>query len=65
MTKSNSEIMFNRFLIEDMVRMMIMQGENNNEKIVAVIDNYFHPKTEWEMEEYSEAILYGKYSVLN
>jgi hypothetical protein len=48
-----------------MVREMVLRGESNNENIVANVDAIFHPETQFEMEEYSEAILYGKYSVLN
>ena len=63
--KTNSEIHLNRFLIENLVRNMVMRGETKNENIVAQVDALFHPETQFEMEEYSEAILYGKYSVLN
>jgi hypothetical protein len=65
MTKSNTEIYLNRLLIEQMVREMVLRGESNNENIVANVDAIFHPESQFEMEEYSEAILYGKYSVLN
>jgi hypothetical protein len=65
MTKSNTEIYLNRLLIEQMVREMVLKGESNNENIVANVDVIFHPESQFEMEEYSEAILYGKYSVLN
>ena len=64
-TKSNTEIYLNRLLIEQMVREIVLRGESDNENIVAHIDVIFHPETQFEMEEYSEAILYGKYSVLN
>jgi len=65
MIKSNTEIHLNRILIEQMVREMVLRGETSNENIVAKVDAVFHPESQFEMEEYSEAILHGKYSVLN
>jgi len=64
MTKSNTEIQLNCLLIEALVKTLVIKGIDNK-KIVDVIASQFHPKTEWEMEIYSEAIIYAKQSVLN
>jgi hypothetical protein len=65
MTKNNTEIQLNCFLIETMVRSLVINGITDNKKIVDVIDAKFHPENEWEMEMYSEAIIYAKQAVLN
>jgi len=51
--------------IEAMVKTMVINGVTNNEKLVAAVDELYHPETNEEMEQYSEAIIYAKYSVLN
>jgi len=51
--------------IESMVRTMVMKGINDNSKLVEAVDNLYHPTNEWEMEIFSEAIIYAKQSVLN
>jgi hypothetical protein len=65
MTKNNAEIQLNCLLIEMMVRSLVLQGVTDNKKIIDIVDSKFHPKNEWEMEVYSEAIIYAKQSVLN
>ena len=65
MTKSNAEIALNRLMIEKIVQSMVVRGETRTEELVAEIDSRYQPESQFEMEEYSEAILYGKYSVLN
>ena len=65
MTKSNAEITLNRLMIEKIVQSMVVRGETRTEELVAEIDARYQPESQFEMEEYSEAILYGKYSVLN
>jgi hypothetical protein len=65
MTKNNKDIYFNCLQIEAMVRTLVMQGITNNEELVTAVDVQFHPKNDFEMEQYSEAIIYAKYSVLN
>jgi hypothetical protein len=65
MTKNNKDIYFNCLQIEAMVRTLVMQGITNNEELVTAVDFQFHPKNDFEMEQYSEAIIYAKYSVLN
>jgi hypothetical protein len=52
-------------MIEALVKTLIMKGITNNEKIVAEVDERFHPETPEEMEAYSEAIIYGKLGTLN
>jgi hypothetical protein len=37
----------------------------DNATLVTMVDESFHPETDEEMEAYSEAIIYAKYSVLN
>jgi len=51
--------------IEAMVKTMVIKGITNNEKLVAAVDELYQPETKDEMEKYSEAIIYAKYSVLN
>ena len=51
--------------IEAMVKTMVMKGITDNEKLVAAVDELYHPENDFEMEHYSEAIIYAKYSVLN
>jgi hypothetical protein len=51
--------------IEAMVKTMVIKGITNNEKLVAAVDELYRPETNEEMEYYSEAIIYAKYSVLN
>lgn len=65
MTKSNTEIQLNCFLIEAMVRELVLRGTTNNEELVAAVGDRFNPKNEWEMEVYSEAIIFAKHSVMN
>lgn len=65
MTKNNAEIQLNCLLIETLVRSLVLNGITDNKKIVDVIYKEFHPQTEWEMEMYSEAIIYAKQGVLN
>ena len=48
-----------------MVKNMVINGVTSNEKLVAAVDELYRPETNEEMEYYSEAIIYAKYSVLN
>jgi hypothetical protein len=65
MTKDNKDLYFNCLQIEAMVKTLVIQGITDNEELVAAVDFRFQPKNEWEMEHYSEAIIYAKYSILN
>jgi hypothetical protein len=65
MTKSGIEIQLNCLMIEKLVQSLVVKGITDNEKLVEAVDIQFHPNNEWEMEMYSDAILYAKYSVLN
>lgn len=65
MTKENQELYFNCLLIEALIKSMVVNGETDNEKLTEAVDKLFHPKTEEEMEAYSEAIIYAKLSILN
>lgn len=61
----NTELHLNLLQAEDMIRHMVLRGCNANEQLVEAIDNRFNPKTEWEQEMFSEAIIYAKQGVLN
>ena len=52
-------------IIESMVRDMALRGTTDSRLLVEAVDNIFPPDTTEEMEKYSEAIIYAKYSVLN
>jgi hypothetical protein len=64
--KVSKEMMYLRCMaIESMVKTMVLKGTIDNEKLVAAVDEVFPPDTNEEMEAYSEAIIYAKYSILN
>ena len=64
--KVSEEQMYIRCLtIEAMVKTMVIQGITDNETLVTAVDELYHPENNFEMEKYSEAIIYAKYSVLN
>ena len=65
MIKGNADIYLNCMLIEDLVKSLVVQGITNNEELIEAVDVQFHPENEWEMEIYSEAVLYAKYAILN
>jgi hypothetical protein len=62
---TNEQMYVRCLTIEAMVKTMVMKGITDNEKLVAAVDELYHPETDFEMEHYSEAIIYAKYSVLN
>jgi hypothetical protein len=62
---TKEEMYFNCLMVEAFVKTMVVKGETNNEKLVAAVDEAFHPKNPEEMEAYSEAIIYAKHSILN
>lgn len=59
------QMYFNCLMIEAMIKSMVINGTIDNEKLVEAVDNMFHPQNSEEMEKYSEAIIYAKYSILN
>ena len=64
--KVSEEMMYIRCMaIESMVKTMVLNGNIDNEKLVEAVNNVFPPTTPDEMERYSEAIIYAKYSILN
>jgi hypothetical protein len=64
--KVSEEMMYIRCMaIESMVKTMVLNGNIDNEKLVRAVDKVFPPNTPNEMERYSEAIIYAKYSILN
>ena len=62
---TRKEMYTNCLLIESMIKTMVVNGETRNEKLVEAVDELFHPESTEEMEMYSEAIIYAKYSILN
>lgn len=62
---TNDEMYRKCMEIEAMVTSMVMCGIVENHKLVEAVDIKYHPKTEWEMEVFSEAIIYAKQAVLN
>ena len=64
--KVSEEMMYIRCLaIEALVKGMVLKGIIDTESLVEAVDNMFLPDTTDEMERYSEAIIYAKYSILN
>ena len=62
---TNEQMYVRCLTIEAMVKTMVIKGITDNEKLVAAVDDMYHPEDDNEMEAYSEAIIYAKYSVLN
>jgi hypothetical protein len=63
--KTSAEIQLNCMMIEELVRSLLMRGIKDNDNLVAAVDRAFQPQDNWEMEMYSDAILYAKYATLN
>ena len=64
--KASDEMMYLRCLaIEALVKGMVLKGITDTESLVEVVDGMFLPDTMEEMERYSEAIIYAKFSLLN
>ena len=63
--KTSAEIQLNCMMIEELVRSLLMRGITDNDNLVAAVDRAFQPQDNWEMEMYSDAILYAKYATLN
>jgi hypothetical protein len=63
--KTSAEIQLNCMMIEELVKSLLMKGISDNEDLVAAVDSAFQPQDNWEMEMYSDAILYAKYATLN
>jgi hypothetical protein len=62
---TNAEMYLKCMQIEALVSSLVMSGITDNHKLVAAVDREFHPTNEWEMEVFSEAIIYAKQAVLN
>jgi hypothetical protein len=61
-----NEAMFIKCMaIEEMVRDLVLRGNNDNRLLISEVDKKYHPQSEFEMEMYSEAIIYAKLGVLN
>jgi hypothetical protein len=55
----------NCLMIEALVKSLVVKGITDNEKLVAAVDEQFHPNNDEEREAYSEAIIYAKHGMLN
>ena len=64
-TKTKEQLHFDCLLIEGLIKSMVIEGTTDNEKLTEAVDQMFRPQNDEEMEAYSEAIIYAKYSVLN
>ena len=62
---TNAEMYMKCMQIEAMVESMVVKGISDNKKLVEAVDELYHPTNEWEMEMFSEAIIYAKQSILN
>ena len=62
---TNAEMYMKCMQIEAMVKSMVVKGISDNQKLVEAVDELYHPTNEWEMEVFSEAIIYAKQSILN
>jgi hypothetical protein len=62
---TNAEMYMKCMQIEAMVKSMVVKGISDNKKLVEAVDELYHPTNEWEMEMFSEAIIYAKQSILN
>lgn len=61
-----NETMFMRcMVIEEMVRDMVLRGVSDNRLLIKAVDEKYKPQSEFEMEMYSESIIYAKLGVLN
>jgi hypothetical protein len=62
---AKEEMYMKCLLVEVFVKSVVINGMTDNATLVTMVDESFHPETDEEMEAYSEAIIYAKYSVLN
>jgi hypothetical protein len=51
--------------IEALVKSLVLNGNTDTKLLVEAVDCMLKPDTTEEMERYSEAIIYAKYSILN
>ena len=52
-------------MIEYAVKEAVMRGMTSTKELVAKIDEIYEPETQFEMEMYSEAIVYARSAMLN
>ena len=62
---TKEQMYMNCLMIEAFVKSIVINGTTDNATLVSMVDEQFHPETNEEMEAYSEAIIYAKYSILN
>jgi hypothetical protein len=65
MVTSTLQLQWNCLMIERLVTGLVLQGIEDNKTLVEVVDTHYNPETEFEMENYSEAIIYAKCALLN
>ena len=62
---TKEQMYMNCLMIEAFVKSIVVKGTTDNKTLTSMVDEQFHPETPEEMEAYSEAIIYAKYSILN
>jgi hypothetical protein len=62
---TKEEMYMKCLMIEAFVKSAVINGMTDNATLVSMVDGAFHPETSDEMEAYSEAIIYAKFSILN
>jgi hypothetical protein len=65
MVTSTLQLQWNCLMIERLVTGLVLQGIEDNKTLVEVVGTHYNPETEFEMENYSEAIIYAKCALLN
>lgn len=61
----NPEMYMKCLHIEALVKTSVLKGIHDYESLIDIVDSQYHPNTKDEMEAYSEAIIYAKFSILN
>jgi len=63
--KNNLQLQWNCLMIERTVSELVLHGMTSNKDLVDYVSSVYPPMDEFEMEHYSEAIIYAKLGVLN
>jgi len=62
---TNATLDLKCLVIEELIRSKVLRGTTDMKTLIAEVDNLYPPQTEFEMEIFSEAIIYAKLGVLN
>jgi hypothetical protein len=62
---TNAALDIKCLVIEELIRSKVLQGITDMRILIAEVDNLYPPQSEFEMEIFSEAIIYAKLGVLN